>query len=523
MEAVAETTSSLFPPVWIIGLTLILAFLVYGYWPFLDWNDTPNMRGAKGSFLLGNMIEVLKTGMPQIDIKYRKLYGKVHFAYNGRQKMISVGDPDVLRRILVKDFSDFQDRELNFPLDPLQKNGLFFLKGDHWRFVRSVLTPTFTSGKMRGMNPLIQKCVNSLQTNFQRYADSGESFTAKTLFGAYSMDVIASVAFGLDTDSQNDPHNPFVIHAQECFKFNMWNPMLWIFVAFPAVAQLLVKLGGGLLPKSARNFFTDILSRTISERKNERKARLDFLQLIIDARKEELSSEKHEVDFDTSALATDIDRKGLSDIEIIAQAFLVMIAGYETTGTALTFTAYSFATNPEWQDKVIAEVDTVLKGEAPTYDNVLKLETLEMCVTESLRCHPPIIRSFRSADKEVLVDGHVFPKDCAISIPIYSIHHDPDLYPDHETYDPSRFSPERRHEIHPYAYLPFGIGPRNCVGMRLAQMEIRMAMAQLLQKFKFVTCDETLIPMRPAEDNLTGINKPAKPIQLKVIERKTGS
>lgn len=100
----------------------------------------------------------------------------------------------------------------------------------------------------------------------------------------------------------------------------------------------------------------------------------------------------------------------------------------------------------------------------------------------------------RECTKECVVEGIKIPKDCLVTIPVYSMHRDPNIYPDPERFDPERFTNEAKQSRDPYVYLPFGSGPRNCIGMRFAQMEIKLVLVRLLKKFTFVVTAETKPP-----------------------------
>ncbi|KAK3089105.1 hypothetical protein FSP39_000857, partial [Pinctada imbricata] len=182
--------------------------------------------------------------------------------------------------------------------------------------------------------------------------------------------------------------------------------------------------------------------------------------------------------------------------EVVANTFIFFIAGYDTTANTLSFFAYNLAMNPECQDKCIEEVDRVLGEDKPNYDNVLKLQYLDNCLNETLRMYAPAAVTNRHVEEECNIGGYRVPKGAGINICIYAIHHDPEYWPEPYKFNPDRFSPGEKEKHHPYAFLPFGHGPRNCIGMRLAQLEAKAAMASVLQKYRFVRCTETEVNMK---------------------------
>jgi len=178
----------------------------------------------------------------------------------------------------------------------------------------------------------------------------------------------------------------------------------------------------------------------------------------------------------------------LLDDEITGNAFVFILAGYETTATSLAFTAYLIAAHSDVQERLIAEIDEVIDDQLKAEDlaeAVGKLPYLDMVMKEALRMYPPIPLHFgRYASVEKTIMGKVIPEGSAVMIPTWYIHHDPNTWPDPWKFDPERFSPENRHSIKEMSYLPFGEGPRKCIGWRFANLEAKLALALLLKKFK---------------------------------------
>ncbi|XP_060117002.1 cytochrome P450 3A19-like [Heteronotia binoei] len=225
--------------------------------------------------------------------------------------------------------------------------------------------------------------------------------------------------------------------------------------------------------------------------------RVDFLQLMIDS---QVSGEKAEEAH---------SYKVLTDKEIIAQAIIFIFAGYETTSSSLTYLSYCLATHPDVQQRLQDEIDEALPDQAtPTYDAVLQLEYLDMVVSETLRLYPPSGRIERVCKRTVEINGVTIPEGTVAMIPVYTLHHDPEYWPEPEEFRPERFSKENKEAIDPYIFLPFGAGPRNCIGMRFALLTLKVALVILLQRYSFRTCKETQVPL---ELDTKGFMQPKKP------------
>ena len=154
---------------------------------------------------------------------------------------------------------------------------------------------------------------------------------------------------------------------------------------------------------------------------------------------------------------------------------------------------YYLAINPEKQNKLKEEIDKYLKGNDPDLDVFKQMDYLDACVNETLRLIPPVPRIERKATSDCKLGNLFIPKDTYISISTYAVHHDPNNFEDPDQFKPERFLPENKHQIKPGTFLAFADGPRNCIGMRFALVELKYCIVKVLQKYKFVVCPETKV------------------------------
>ena len=181
------------------------------------------------------------------------------------------------------------------------------------------------------------------------------------------------------------------------------------------------------------------------------------------------------------------EKKSLSRIEVMAQLIIFLAAGYETTASTLHFVCYILSRRPDIQEMLRREVLEVLDGrEHIEYEDMAKLQYLNQVVSETLRMYPPAIRINRLCQKDAEVNGIQFEKGNGFSFDVYNIHHDPENYPEPYEFDPDRFSPENKADRHPMAFIPFGAGPRICLGMRFAEFEMRVTLVDLVKNFEFL-------------------------------------
>ncbi|NWI63515.1 CP3A9 protein, partial [Todus mexicanus] len=480
--------------------------LRYGTWPFGLFKKL-GIPGPRPLPFFGTCLEYRK-GFLEFDTECFKKYGKIWGIYDGRQPVLGVLDPQIIKSVLVKDcYTTFTNRR-HVDLAGELSNAVSLAEDEQWKRIRTVLSPTFTSGKLKEMFPIMKHYGETLVKNVRKRVDKDNTLSVKDIFGSYSMDVVTSTSFGVNIDSMNNPKDPFVREMQKLVKFEFFDPIFILTFVFPFVGPLLAKMNVNFFPKSAVNFFLRSISKIKEDREKEtHKGRVDFLQLMIESQKSTSQGSN----------GASHSYKALTDSEILSQAFIFIFAGYEPTSNTLCYLAYELAMHPDVQQKLLEEIDTVLPNKAPlTYEAMMQLEYLDMTINETLRLFPIGGRLERTCKRDVEINGVTIPKGTIVMIPPYVLHRDPEYWPNPDEFRPERFSKENKDGIDPYTYLPFGAGPRNCIGMRFALLTLKVAITILLQNFTFQTCKETQIPLKLSSQ---GLLRPEKPIILKLVPR----
>uniref|UniRef100_A0A914XLL0 Uncharacterized protein n=1 Tax=Plectus sambesii TaxID=2011161 RepID=A0A914XLL0_9BILA len=399
-------------------------------------------------------------------------------------------------------------------------NILGILEGDHWKNVRTTITPAFTTGKMKNMVPIFNDCMKIFGEIATEYTNSGKPMDLKKLCGGFALDVIAKSAFGMDIDAQRgNSSSPFIKYAFELLNITPVDPKIMILLLFPNTIQLLEKIFKfQYFFAEGDEFFKNLLHAMIEERqKIPKKTNPDFMQLLLNAMRD--PEGEMEVDKEIAHEETASGKRvKLTELEIMSQLLIFLLAGYETTATTLHFALYMLAMHPEVQDKLVDEIHEVIgQTDEILYEHIGKFTYLDQVISETLRMFPALPRIDRDCSKDVVINDVKIPKGCAVGVPVWVIHYDPEIYPNPQTFDPERFSPEEKANRDPLAYLPFGYGPRNCIGMRFAQLEMRMALAYLVKNFKFVPSEPK--QKLPVKLILQGITKPASPLYVTVEKR----
>ncbi|XP_078237396.1 cytochrome P450 3A21 isoform X3 [Pogona vitticeps] len=493
---------------WSLLVALLGLLMLYGIWPYrVFWKL--GVPGPTPLPFIGTLWQFSK-GFVKFDTMCYEKYGKVWGIYDGRQPVLAVMDPQIIKTVLVKEcYTNFTNRRV-FGAAGILRSAVSVVQDEHWKKLRTLLSPTFTSGKLKEMFPIIKHYGEVFAQHVQKKVERDEPMVMKDIFGPYSMDVVTSTSFGVEVNSIENPNDRFV-HEMKKFTrpFQSLNPKFVLMFTFPFLQPVFSALNIQLFPRESVEFFVRSFEKIKAARLKEGQAsRVDFLQLMIDS---QVSNGSHQINGAKNKY------KGLSDEEILAQATIFVFAGYEPTSNALSFLAYNLATHPDVQQKVQDEIDSVLPNKAPlTYDAIMQLEYLDMVMSESQRLYPLGGRIERVSKKDVEINGVTIPKDMVVMISPYVLHRDPDVWPEPEEFRPERFSKENKDKIDPYTFLPFGAGPRNCIGMRFALISMKVAITVLLQHFSFRVCKETPIPLKmKASPFLT----PEKPIVLKLVPR----
>ncbi|CAI5777231.1 cytochrome P450 4B1-like [Podarcis lilfordi] len=209
--------------------------------------------------------------------------------------------------------------------------------------------------------------------------------------------------------------------------------------------------------------------------------------LLKDERELEKIQKKRYLDFlDILLCARDVNGEGLSDEDIRSEVDTFLFEGHDTTTSGISWTLYAMAQNPAHQQKCREEIKEIL-GERETlcWDDLSKMTYTTMCIKESLRVYPPVPQVYRELNKPVTFpDGKTLPAGALISLNIYALHKNPDVWEDPQVFDPLRFSSDNSSQRHPYAFLPFAAGPRNCIGQQFAMMELKLVVALTLLRFQ---------------------------------------
>ncbi|XP_022530139.2 cytochrome P450 3A56 isoform X3 [Astyanax mexicanus] len=488
---------------WTLLLLFTSLLLLYGTWNNKFFVNL-GIPGPKPLPVFGNLLEYRK-GFHVFDMECYRKYGKIWGFFEGRDRVLCIVDKSIVKSILVKECYTYFTNRRDFGMNGELYDALFVTKDEDWKRIRNHLSPSFTSGRLKEMFGIIQTHANTLVKNLEKSSKNTEGVAVKEVFGAYSMDVITSTAFSVDIDSMNNPDDPFVTNIKKLLDFDVFSPLFLLAGLFPFLIPLLEKMKFSLFPAAVADFFFVSLKKIKAERKaKNHKSRVDILQLMVDSQTE---GEQQGEDM----------KKGLTDHEILSQSMIFIFAGYETSSSTLSFFFYNIATNPETMKKLQQEIDQTFPNNAPVqYDAVMNMEYLDAALNESMRLFPSVARLERVCKETIEINGLTIPQGTSIMIPVFPLHRDPEYWPDPSTFNPERFTKGNKENIDPYVYMPFGSGPRNCIGMRFALLAMKLAIVEILQRFNVINPDPDQVPLKLGTNIFLA---PKDPIKLKFPPR----
>ncbi|XP_053617326.1 cytochrome P450 6B2-like isoform X2 [Plodia interpunctella] len=503
-------------------LALVIVFIVYhvsrrkfSYWkerkvPYLEPNA---ILGNYGPFILqrkytGEVVQEICQKFPNIPY-----FG----VFYGTEPTLMIQDPDMIKTVMTKDFYYFSSRESSkYTSKEIFTQNLFFTYGDRWKVLRQNLTPLFSSSKMKNMFYLIEQCSHVFEGMLDKELKNSNTQGVRPLMARFTMDCIGTCAFGIDTQTmvQDSDENIFVKMGKEIFFESLFRG--FTIVARSIWPAIFYGLGGRSFPKKVDIFFTNLMTGVFAERQYKPTTRNDFVDLILNWKTANSITGDSMDNMKGGGKKVSLE---VDDEILVAQCILFFAAGFETSSTTLQYTLFELAKNTEAQNRVIEEIDEYLlrHNNKLRYECITELPYTEACFDEALRLYPVLGVLTREVFEDyTLPCGAVIDKGVRVHIPVYHLHHNPDFFPDPEVFRPERFYGEEKLII-PYTYMPFGEGPRLCIGMRFAKMQMFAGIVTLLKKYRVELAAGT--PRALEFTPTTIVTQPKQLIKLKFIER----
>lgn len=348
--------------------------------------------------------------------------------------------------------------------------------------MRSTLSPAFTGNKMRGMFELIREIAQQAANHLKEY-EVGKDVKLKDFFSRFANDVIATTAFGFKINSLEEKDNEFFRMGQGVTVFSQtaWDMIKFMLLAnFNKLSRL---LGIRIISKKYTDYYMKLVLATMKNRSDQKIFRTDMINMLMEVRGIDVQG-NHELK----------SNHNWTDEEIVAQCFIFFFAGFETVSSTLSFLGHELMENPEVQEKLKQEINEIhasLDGSVLTYEILNDMKYTEAVIFETLRKWPQVpfldrkcSSAFEIEDPE---NGNIikFKPGDEIQIAAIGIQRDPNYFPEPMMFQPERFSDENKKNIPNSAFMPFGLGPRMCIGNRFAILEMKALLFYLLKDVSF--------------------------------------
>ncbi|XP_030746952.1 cytochrome P450 6a22-like [Sitophilus oryzae] len=375
------------------------------------------------------------------DFGTKHWYNYIGLYFFSRKVFLPI-DPELIKNILVKDFNYFSDRGIHYDekYDPLSAH-LFSIAGPKWKNLRAKLTPAYSPVKIKGMFDIMYKCAHEMMLLVGEIAMSGRPVDIKVSFG-FQLKLM-----------MRDPDAEFRKMGKRAFTQTVGDLLKMVVIrSFPFLARL---FGIGVFPKDVTEFFRRVETEP------------------------------------GTALTID---------EAAAQAFIFFLAGFETTSTTTSFALFELSINFMYREKARKEISAVLEkyNGTMTYDALMEMKYRTVIMSETLRKYPPAPVFLRVCTKRYPIpdtDAYI-EKGQSVLIPCYGLHRDDRYWHEPDIFDPERFSEKNKDKIVDGTYIPFGAGPRNCIGIRFALVQAKIALALFLMNFDFDLSPRTKLPLK---------------------------
>lgn len=419
----------------------------------VDPRRLPTPPGPKGGLLFGTALEFLRAPLPSID-ELRERYGDTSMSTFGPFRFVFVHQPEDVQRVLVTNHRNYVKSRSYEGLRLALGNGLVTSEGDFWRRQRKLSQPAFHRQRLEGLVSTMVDCVERAEQRWRdRAGRGGSSLDLHQEMMRLTLGIVGHTLFGIELAGESNELGPAVStilthankYAESLIRIPLWIPT-------PANYRF----------RRAKRRIDETVHRIIAERRRNPEDRGDLLSMLM--------------------TASDGDDR-MTDEQLRDEVLTFFAAGHETIAVAMGWTFLMLSQYPEAAKKIREEVRDVAGDDRITFEMLPRLKYTGWVISEVMRMYPPVWIIERQALGDDVLGGYRIPKGTIVAVSPWGLHYSPKLWDDPHRFDPERFSDERSEGRSKYAYLPFGGGPRVCIGNHFAMMESKVIVAMLLRHF----------------------------------------
>lgn len=420
--------------------------------------------------LVGYAFEVSKNPVYSFH-KYAQQYGKIYYmpVYYPINLCI-VTDPEIIKYILVTNNKNFHKGRAYTALREVLGNGLLTSEGDFWLRQRRMTQPAFHKNRIEHFATIManstQEMIADWEKKEQAFKINIADFNMKL-----TMDIVSKALFNIDKEYDKQAISDAVSLGNHYIDWRIDYP-------FPFVNKLPIKIVREYHKMQAtmdKLIYDFIEERQLKKENNSN----DLLSMYMEAKDEETG-------------------EGMSKKQLRDEVLTVFVAGHETTAVTLSWFWLLMCQNPQVMKKVYDEIDQVIGTRPPNFNDFQKLSYLNLVINETMRVYPAAwIVGRKAMQDDILPGGYPIKKGQDLQLFIYGVHHNEQLWERPNDFIPERFEPENNEKRHKHAFMPFGSGPRLCIGNNFALMELVMVIATIAQKFTFELVQSHPIELEP--------------------------
>jgi enediyne biosynthesis protein E7 len=423
-------------------------------------NKSKTAPGPRGDLLTGNL-RAFRRDVLGLLLESAREYGDVVRFRIGPFVVHLLNHPDHVEHVLQSHARNYDKAtRSSSKIRLISGESLLTSNGEVWQRQRRMMQPSFHRQRIAGLASQMSGLTAEMLRRWQTNLASGQPLDVASEMTRLTCTIVGKTLLGADVSEDLSE----VEHAMETVlthTFQSWGNILDLPAFIPTPANLRFR--------RAMQTLDQIVHRIIADHRSGNSTKSDLLSMLLDVRDKETG-------------------EGLSDLELRNEAITFLLAGHETTANALSWTFYLLSQNSEVERELRAELAAVLGGSSPTFEHFPQLKFTTMVIQEAMRLYPPIWAMERRAIADDDIGGFHIPAGSSIVISPYVLHRNENFWPDAERFDPMRFSTK------PRGYIPFGSGPRFCIGADFALMEARLIVPMVMQ-----ACHLELMPGQSVE------------------------
>ncbi|XP_045476899.1 cytochrome P450 9e2-like [Harmonia axyridis] len=495
---------------WIFTILVLTFFLTaslmidqyYRFW---------NRRGVKQKYtflftddMTMRLLKKQSFGDMLTDIYYRFSGTRYIGFYQFHKPILLVKDPHLIRNLCITNYRIFRDhtRILPFRCDPFWNKTIFALKGKKWKKARQQLMPLFNGRNMRNMYETTRSYAYDFTNSLVPIQTKVLEADFKELFSKFSTELTARVVYDIHNKSFKNVSTSFYTKLRDSNENFGARRFIRIFLSqmCPCIGKL---LNVSIFSTDLSIFFSKVTHNIMRHRERFGIEKMDLISLLMNTRNREGrrdfmrfigETDPEEVEEDMTEADED-----LTEETIVAHAMTFFYAGFDVISTVLSFLFYELALNPDIQRRLLKDLDAWRSADnIDPYKSLFGIQYLSMVISETLRKWPPCYFTERCCNETWIIkkrwanerNAWLLDGD-AVWIPIWAIHRDPKHWWQPEVFDPERFSPNSHKTIEPGTFIPFGVGPRTCLGDKYSLSQIKIVVSEILALFEVVPTNKT--------------------------------